>query len=364
MPDVNQLFRAATQNARPAPGALARQLEAQRRRARNRKTSALAIAAVIVAAIALFAATALNRGKDGSAPASVEPGNSGVSFTIVGLDGEIRSTIPDLPRGAAMPDVSPDGTSIAFTVQDGSVSRIAVMRLDGTGLHVITSGPISAERPRWSPDGSRLLFYRSQRKSGLLRLMEMNADGTDVRWIRGTSEIGDQTADWSPDGSLILYPDHSGSQRHLATVPASGGRFDLISTGRAVVGDGTWSPDGRSIAFKRLNGPLGILDPTSNANYELWLMNSDGSGRHRLVTLPSLNAEAPEWSPDGTKIAFIGSVDGVGGIQSESDAVYVVDVATGDVTEVFAGVAVGAGHDSRATWLPDGNALLVMTETP
>ena len=43
MPDVNQLFRAATQHVRPATGALGRQLERQRRQARNRKMSALAV---------------------------------------------------------------------------------------------------------------------------------------------------------------------------------------------------------------------------------------------------------------------------------------------------------------------------------
>ena len=115
MPDVNQLFRAATQNARPAPGAFARQLEAQRRRARNRKMSALAVAAVIIAAIALFAATAMNRGKDGSAPA-IPRARSALAFTVVGLDGSVRTTLPWLPRATATPDVSPDGTTIAFTI--------------------------------------------------------------------------------------------------------------------------------------------------------------------------------------------------------------------------------------------------------
>ena len=99
MPDVNQLFRAATEHAQPAPGALTRQLDAQRRRARNRKLSALAVAAVIVAAIiAMFAAAAINRGKEGSTPAT-PPGGSAPAFSIVGLDGTIRSSIRTPPKG-------------------------------------------------------------------------------------------------------------------------------------------------------------------------------------------------------------------------------------------------------------------------
>jgi hypothetical protein len=41
---------------------------------------------------------------------------------------------------------------------------------------------------------------------------------------------------------------------------------------------------------------------------------------------------------------------------------YVLDVATGEITEVLQGIAVGIGHEGRATWLPEGDALLVMTQ--
>ncbi len=55
-------------------------------------------------------------------------------------------------------------------------------------------------------------------------------------------------------------------------------------------------------------------------------------------------------------IAFIGYVR-IGAIlagpDAYADAVYVVDVATGDVTEVLRGIASFEQYDSRATWLPD-----------
>ena len=56
MPDVKEVFRVATEEVAPELGALERQYQRQQRAARRRKTGALAVAAVIIAAIALFAA--------------------------------------------------------------------------------------------------------------------------------------------------------------------------------------------------------------------------------------------------------------------------------------------------------------------
>ena len=357
MAELTQVFEMVTKQIEPDLDAW-RELEKRRRRsARNRKLGALAVAAVIVAAIALFAAKALNRGKEGSAPATEAPSRSGLAFTVVGLDGSIRGFLPWRPEGTVHPDVSPDGTMVAFAIEHGSGTQIATMRLDGTGLRIITSDSISADRPRWSPDGTRLLFYR-RTDLAHLRLMVMDADGTNVREIRGTKNPEDVPPDWSPDGSLILYTSLTLGLRDLATVPATGGRSRLLThTPLVDEGPGTWSPDGSSIAYTRRN----------NIRSEVWLMNADGSGAHRLVSLPDRDAAAPEWSPDGSTIAFIGYVSlgaVLTGPDAYTDAVYVVDVATGDVTEVLRPIADFEQYDSRATWLLDGDALLVLTETP
>ena len=107
-----------------------------------------------------------------------------MAFAVVDLGGTIRGYLPWRPEGTVTPDVSPDGKRVAFAIVKGTVSQIATMRMDRTGFRVITDDPVSAIRPRWSPDGSQLLFFREGR-DGILRLMVMNADGSDVRQIRG-----------------------------------------------------------------------------------------------------------------------------------------------------------------------------------
>lgn len=352
MAEFTAVFEMVTRQVEPDADAW-RQLEQRHRRsARNRKIGAIAVAAVIAAIVALFAAKALNRGKENSAPATEPPSRSTLAFTVVGLDGAIREFLPWRPEGTVTPDVSPDGRRVAFAIVKGTVSQIGTMRLDGTRVRVLTDDPVSAIRPRWSPDGSQLLYFREGRDA-ILRLMVMNADGTHVRQIRGTRTPGVSPPDWSPDGSLILYTS-TASGVDIATVPATGGRSRELTSDVAYEASAAWSPDGRSIAYKRMNGLY----------WEIWVMNADGSGQHRLVALPNANAEAPEWSPDGRKIAFIGSVGGIlGDGTGPPGAVYVVDVDTGDFTKVVRNISVGVGFEGRASWMPEGDALLVMVKT-
>ena len=54
MPDVQEVFRLATEKARPDPGALERQQRQQRRRTNRRKVGAYAVAAALVAAVAFI----------------------------------------------------------------------------------------------------------------------------------------------------------------------------------------------------------------------------------------------------------------------------------------------------------------------
>ena len=58
MPDVQEVFRVATQKVRPDPGALERQQGQQRRRTTRRKAGAYALAAALSAAIAVVAVRA------------------------------------------------------------------------------------------------------------------------------------------------------------------------------------------------------------------------------------------------------------------------------------------------------------------
>ncbi|HKV67281.1 MAG TPA: hypothetical protein VJN72_04270, partial [Gaiellales bacterium] len=69
----------------------------------------------------------------------------------------------------SQPAFSPDGTRVAFSVQEsfsrpdrGVASRIWVAHADGSGARQATRGPGSDTSPGWSPDG-RVLAFLSDR---------------------------------------------------------------------------------------------------------------------------------------------------------------------------------------------------------
>ena len=75
---------------------------------------------------------------------------------------------------------------------------------------------------------------------------------------------------------------------------ADGSEQTNISNNPAFDGYPHWSPDGKKIAF---------MTSRDGINYEIYVMNADGTSQTRLTNNADLDAE-PSWSPDGTKIAF------------------------------------------------------------
>ena len=60
-------------------------------------------------------------------------------------------------------------------------------------------------------------------------------------------------------------------------------------------GDPQWSPDGTKLAFVGSNAE----------DRDIWVVNADGSGEINLTQDPFLDQLGPRWSPDGTRLAFV-----------------------------------------------------------
>ena len=69
--------------------------------------------------------------------------------------------------------------------------------------------------------------------------------------------------------------------------------------------DPDWSPDGSLIAWAR----------AGTGDYDIWVMHADGTNQTQLTTDVGFDGY-PSWSPDGTKIAFARSRGGDPGTSS------------------------------------------------
>ncbi|MBI3648880.1 MAG: PD40 domain-containing protein [Actinobacteria bacterium] len=134
-----------------------------------------------------------------------------------------------------------------------------------------------------------------------------------------------------------------------------------------------FSPDGSEIAF--VGYPKGAT--RNGANYDIYVMNADGTGVTNLTTSPAdvqgwFSQDSPRWSPDGSMIAY--NSDGEG----STSGLYVMNADGSDQRKIADGwgptwspngsritFVLSSGHGGDLwTIHPDGTGLTQLTQSP
>lgn len=272
-------------------GGAARSALARTRGACRRPLLAVGVAAALAAA----------------APAAAQAANGNIAFmsdpaghyriNVMNTNG-IGVTLNPNPGGAyddKDPAWSPDGTKIAFASDRAGNFDIYVMNTDGTGVKQLTSEPRDDRFPAWSPDGTKIAFRGYAGATGGAQIFTMSPDGTGAHPIPHTGG-GDQPS-WAPDSRRIVFTD---------TVALPGPALEIADTSSGAISPLTsgasdrypaWSPDGKSIAFRR-------LDPSGQGR-EVWAIAPDGSGASNLSGVLGAPARSASWAPDSNGMVFV-----------------------------------------------------------
>jgi len=191
----------------------------------------------LVALLAVIAAAAII-----SAFRSPKPGERVVRFSVDPPEGSVFHLEGLGPGPVAL---SPDGSSIAFSVRDetGEVG-LCFRRLDEGDAECLDV-PGGGQYPFWSPDGSELGFFT--RTGAALRVMP--ADGGSIRTV--CSSRNGKGGTWNRDGVIVFAPD---SNTPLYSVPAAGGEPRPLTTFDEDRGDNShrhpwFLPDGRRLLY-------------------------------------------------------------------------------------------------------------------
>jgi eukaryotic-like serine/threonine-protein kinase len=186
--------------------------------------------------------------------------------------------------------------------------------------------------PLFSPDGSRLLatIYGSTYNIGTYDLRR------DILTPL-TFSADNWRAVWSPDGSQITYSSNIDGSYQVYSLPADGsGTPRKLFEQEGNPYPGSWSPDGKMLAYIRLG---------QDTRFDIWIYTEDGEPGIHPFAATRASEVTPVISPDGQWIAYVSD-------ESGRYDVYIQSFPEGAGKWL---ISSGGGYSPR--WSSDGNRI-------
>ena len=205
---------------------------------------------------------------------------------------------------------SPDGARLLFSASsEGFDNQVFIMNADGSSVapYLDVDGQAA-----WSPDMGRLALSVLDEEpddefepNGLGTVPSANPTPDGVDYFTFAGELSRPS--WSPDGTRLVYvrrnffPDGEGGSRDMEILDLSTRVSDTLPISLKGFEDPQWSPDGEWLLFSA---------STDFGPQDLYLMRADGTDPPIQLTDTLDDEITPAWSPDGRQIAFATNRDG------------------------------------------------------
>lgn len=231
---------------------------------------------------------------------------AGPTYRLV-LDDET----PEMDWFISQFDFSPNGDRVVFRGRGEDSGKLYIADETGTLIRPLLDdwgAWNGASCPRWSPDG-QLIAYCAWREmvsdSGVSReyaLFVANPDGgATLRIEPALDKAGIRSLCWTPDSHRLTYV-VEGDTQNVRTIALDGTGIDAIHVkSHRSVWLGSFSPDGRWLAFQALDEST-----TDTREMDIWLLPAAGGQPVRLTQSRGFDAH-PTWAGDGSGVYFVSS---------------------------------------------------------
>ena len=248
------------------------------------------------------------------------------------------------------PRVSPDGSRVAYVVSrvDRTLNRrvpsIWMAPTDGSGpARVLIGESWSPNAPRWTADGATIEFIsaRAAAPSGAPVTDNATTSSRPQLWELRLADSIPRRVSSIPNGVSSCAPAPTGDR---AVCLSRTGQSDR----QPQIGERSDARHYSRIAYKF--NDVGWYDDRRS---HLWVIDlSTGDGR-QITDGDDWNDTDPQWSPDGTRIAFVSDRTGHELDLGHNTDVWTIAATGGPLTKMSS----GTGPDDQPRWSPDGKSI-------
>jgi dipeptidyl aminopeptidase/acylaminoacyl peptidase len=254
----------------------------------------------------------------------------------------------------ADPQISPDGSTVAFvrvTVNEKDnkyeTALFAVPTAGSEQPRRLTSGTRDTA-PRWAPDGKQIAFVRAVEKDGKAQpaqIFLLHMDGGEARPLTDIA-TGAGNPVWSPDGKTIAFTSATGGDEAKKPDDAKAAaehKSDVEVVTRAVY---------------RANGNPAYVDNVHHSHiFTISAMGSDTPSQKlptpKQLTDGEFAESGMQWAIDGSKIYFVSTRVAEPYYTEAGDELYAVPAGGGPIAKI----ASIAGQISNISVSPDGKRI-------
>jgi TolB protein len=218
--------------------------------------------------------------------------------------------------------------------------KARIVDSDGANDHAVTSSG-AALSPAWHPSGRAIVFSDFGDAGTQIAQLDLQSGRTTL--LKASPRGLNITPVFTPDGSNIVYAS-GGEQPADLVIASASNRGDARKIGAGTLTEQsspTFRPDGRRVAF---------ISPSPKTP-QIYTMNVDGSDIQQLTpTVAGVRSyrTGPDWSPDGTKIAYE---------QQNGDfQVWMINVADKKMRKL-----TSIGENEDPSWAPDSRHVVIST---